>query len=94
MDGCVGWVGWGEGNRSRKSTSPCDILLPLLSADWCPKLLRHLTSDAHTSLLKNLTSAALATSSSLCSAQHHQSKHSTTMQGAGGIAGGIWYRIQ
>ena len=61
MDGCVGCVGWGEGNRSRKSTSPCDILLPLLSADWCPKLLRHLTSNAHTSLLKNLANGRVWT---------------------------------
>ena len=30
-DGCAGCVGWGEGNVGWKSTSLCDILLPLLS---------------------------------------------------------------
>ena len=47
---CVGRL---EGNRGWKSTSLCDILLPLLPVDWCPRLLWR-TSDARASLLKNL----------------------------------------
>ena len=57
--GCVGCVGWGEGDRGWKSTSPCHILLPLLSADYRPGLLSRPTPDAHASLLKNLDSRLL-----------------------------------
>ena len=53
---CVGRL---EGNRGWKSTSFCDILLPLLPADWCPRLLRHPTLDARASLLKNLDGGLL-----------------------------------